>query len=90
MPRARGKRSHEGGESRHHDGTEADEAGFEDGIGGRFVFVALGFEGEVDHHDGVLFDDADQHQDADEAIDVQVFAKEQQGGEGADAGGGQA
>ncbi len=34
--------------------------------------VALGLEREVDHHDGVLLDDADQQHDADDADDVEV------------------
>jgi hypothetical protein len=34
-----------------------------DGVEGRDFFVALPVEGEVDHHDRVLLDDADQHDD---------------------------
>ena len=33
----------------------------------RHAFVALGVEREVDHHDRVLLDDADQQDDADDA-----------------------
>jgi len=33
---------------------------FIDGVERRLPFLALGFQREVDHHDGVLFHDADQ------------------------------
>ena len=40
--------------------------------------VALGFEGEVDHHDGVLLDDADEQDDADERDDAEIDVGEDQ------------
>ena len=43
---------------------------------------ALPLQGEVDHHDGVLLDDADQHDDADEGIEAQVHPEHQQGEQG--------
>jgi hypothetical protein len=54
------------------------------------AFIALLVQGEVDHHDGVLLDDADQHDDADEGVEAQIDAEDQQGQQGAEAGGGQA
>ncbi len=36
--------------------------------------LALGLEGEVDHHDGVLLHDADEQDDADEGDDGQLGA----------------
>ena len=65
-----GEGSHHGGHGGHQDGTETHEAGFEDGAVGRGVVVALRFQGEINHHDGVLFHDADEHEEADEAVDV--------------------
>ena len=50
---------------------------------------ALGFEGEIDHHDGVLLDDADQHDDSDERVDIELVVKDQQRGQRAQSGGGQ-
>ena len=47
-----------------------------DRLGGRLVLVALRLEGEVDHHDRVLLHDADEHEDADEAVDIQLLAEE--------------
>jgi hypothetical protein len=43
-----------------------------------FPFLALRLQGEIDHHDGVLLDDADQEDDADEGDDAEVVAEEQQ------------
>src|SRR6202011_3972034 len=40
---------------------------------------AFSFEGEVDHHDRVFFDDTDQQDDADERDDGQVDAANHQG-----------
>ena len=38
----------------------------------RLAFVALGFQREVDHHDGVLLHDADQQDDADQRDHTQI------------------
>ena len=51
--------------------------------------LPLGFEREVDHHDGILLHDADQQNDADNADDVEVHTEEQQREDGAHAGRGQ-
>jgi len=48
------KSSEERGHGGHHDGAEAEQAGFVNGIERRLAFVALGVEREVDHHDGVF------------------------------------
>ncbi len=48
--------------------------------------AALLLQREVDHHDRVLLDDADQHDQADEAVQIQVDAEDQQGQQRADAG----
>ena len=55
----------------------------------RHALDALGLEREVDHHDGVLLDDADQQDDADDGDDVEIVAEHQQGQQRADAGRGQ-
>ena len=52
----------------------------------RLAFVALGVQREVDHHDGVFLDDADQQDDADERDDAEVGAAEHQREQRADAG----
>ena len=49
--------------------------------------LAFGFEGEVDHHDAVFLDDADQQDDADDGDDAELLAKENQRQKSADAGG---
>ena len=56
--------------------------------GGKPSF-ALGLQGEVDHHDGVLLHDADEQDDADQRDDAEVGSGDEQGEDGADAGGGQ-
>ena len=51
---------------------------------------ALLMQSDVDHHDGVLLHDADQHDDADDRDDIQVEAEELQRQQRAETGGGQA
>ena len=48
--------------------------------------AALGFEREVDLHDRVLLDDADQHDHADERVDVQIHPEQDQRDQRAEAG----
>ena len=55
----------------------------------RQALVALGLQGKVDHHDGVLLHDADQQHDADQRDDAEVGSSEQQRQNRADAGRGQ-
>src|SRR3989442_1287598 len=43
----------------HHDRAEAQEAGLIYGVGRFHALLALGVQSEIDHHDGVLFHDAD-------------------------------
>ena len=78
------ERSHGG----HHDGTEAQQAGFVDGVERGLPFLAFGLESEVDHHDGVFLDDTDQQNDADKRDDAELHAEKKQRQDGAHAGGG--
>ena len=55
-----------------------------DGIVGGLAALALRLEREVDHHDGVFLDDADQKNDADQRDDVQIDTADQQGQDRAD------
>ena len=48
---------------------------------------ALRFDREIDHHDRVLLHDSDQHDDADERVDIQLVVEQQQRGQRAHAGG---
>src|SRR6266849_1240081 len=84
-----GKAAEEGGHGGHHDGTEAEQASLEDGLMRRQALGALGIQGEVDHHDGILLDDANEQDDADEGDDAEVDAAEEEREDGADTGGGQ-
>src|SRR5207245_9101658 len=70
-----GYSSHNGSHGRHHDWTEANQSSFVNGLGGRLGFVPLPFESKVDHHDRVLFYDADKHDEPDERVDAQVHLK---------------
>ena len=56
---------------------------------GGLAFLALGFEREVDHHDGVLLHDADQQDDADQRDDAEIGVADHQGQQRADARRGQ-
>ena len=46
-------------------------------------------EREVDHHDCVLLDDADQHDDANEGVEAQIHVEDQERQQRTQAGGGQ-
>ena len=50
------------------------------------MLVALGRDREVDHHDAVLLDDADQQDDADQRDQAEVESEHHQDRERADAG----
>ena len=82
---SREQRSH----GRHHNGPETHDAGLIDGVFGRLVFFALRIKSEVNHHDGVFLDDADQQQDADQGDDVQVVVREQESEESSNTSRGQ-
>ena len=49
----------------HHDRPEAQQACLINRVVRILALFALGFEREIDHHDGVLLHDADQQHDAD-------------------------
>ena len=59
------------------------------GVVRRQMLLALGLDGEVDHHDAVLLHDADQQNDADQRDDRQIEVKYQQHQQRADARRGQ-
>ncbi len=82
-----GEGAEQGGHGGHHDGTEAQHAGFEDGVAGVLAFGALRRQGEIDHHDGVFLDDADQQNDADDGDDAEVGFGDHQSEQRADARG---
>ena len=63
---------------RHHDGTEAQQAGFVDRVGRVLSVLALAFQREVHHHDAVFLHDADQQDDADDGDHAQILAKKHQ------------
>ena len=85
-----GQGAGEGGDGGHHDGTEAHDTGLEDGFLGSLVAVAFRVEGEVDHHNRVLLHDADEHDQADVAVDVQLLLEKDERQQGAKRRGGQA
>src|SRR6187549_168499 len=62
----------------HHDRPEADDAAFVNRIDRRLAVLPLLLEGEVDLHDRVFLDDADQHDQAHERVDVQLVAEQPQ------------
>ena len=67
-------------------GPEAQQRGLIDGVGGVLALLALGFQGEIDHHDAVLLHDADQQDDADDGDDVQIQMEQHQRQQRAHAG----
>src|SRR5262249_31576228 len=73
----------------HEDGAEAQQAGLVDGLAWAQALFALGIDGEVDHEDRVLLDDANEQNDADEGDDGEVIAGENEREQGPDPGRGQ-
>src|SRR5262249_20886978 len=55
------------GHRRHHDRTKTQRAALVDGLFRILSFQSLRLEREVDHHDGVLLDHAEQHDQTDES-----------------------
>src|SRR6516162_8006289 len=71
----------------HHDRAETQQTGLLDRPFRGLPPVALRLDGEIDHHDGILLDDADQHDDTDDGNDAQIHLEEHEGEQRADAGG---
>ena len=82
-----GKCRKQRGHCRHQDGTESQQAGLVDGLAGTHALGALRIEREVNHHDGVLENNADQQHDADHRDDSQVLAVEHEREERTHTGG---
>ena len=70
----------------HHDGPEAQKACLVDRVNRSHALLPLGLEREIDHHDGVLLDDADQQDDPDQRNHAEIVAAEYQRQQGAYAG----
>ena len=85
-PKAKRKRAEQRRHGGHQDRPEAQQAGFVDRVARALVFLALGGECEIDHHDGVLLHDADQQNDADHGDDAQIGVEQHQRQQRADAG----
>ena len=68
-------------------GRKRKQAGLVNGFDGRQSVIALGLQGEVDHHDGVLLHDAYEQQDADQRHDAEIGSGDEQREDGADSGG---
>ena len=62
----------------HHDGTESHQTPLVDGFQRRHVFVSLRRQGEIDLHDGILLHNADQHDQSDEPVDVEIHLEQPQ------------
>src|SRR5215472_2429131 len=84
-----GERPQDRRHGRHQDWPEAQQAGLVDRLPRRLAFVALRVQGEVDHHDRVLLDDANQQHDSDDGDDVELVPGDHQAQQGADPGRGQ-
>ena len=74
------------GHGGHHDGTKAQQAGLVDRIGRVQAPLPFSFQGEVDHHDAVLFHDADEQDDADNCHHAQILVKQNEREQRAHAG----
>ena len=76
------KKSRHGG---HQDWAKAEQTCFKNGISRALPLLPFHLEGEIDHHDGVLFDNADQQHDADDGNHVEIDSEKRQGQHGAHA-----
>ena len=70
-----GRGAHQSGHRGHGDRTEANQAAFIDRFRRGFVSGAFALDGKINHHDRVLLHDSDQHDDADETVEVQAEMK---------------
>ena len=89
VPKASGNAPQMAAHGGHHDGPEAQHAGFKDGVARILTLIALGLQREIDHHDGILLHNADEQDDADDGDHVEINVKEHESQHGADAGRGQ-
>src|SRR5437867_2943621 len=67
--------SHNNNHDRHHDWTEANQNSFINDLDKHLDFIPLPFKSKIDHHDHVLFYDADKHDEPNEHIDTQIHLK---------------
>src|SRR5882724_7580167 len=70
----------------HDNWAEAQHACLKDRISCTLSFLALSLQRKVDHHDGILLDDADKKEDAYERDDIELAMKEDERADSADAG----
>ena len=68
----------QGGEGSHQDRPKTQQTGLVDRLPRRHALLALSGQREVDHHDGVFLDDADQQYDADNRDNVQFAPRQPQ------------
>src|SRR6476661_10102881 len=71
----------------HHDRPEPNETRLVDRFFGTESFVSLSVEREIDHHDRVLFHDADEQDNSDDRDEIQLIAGCQHSQESTKAGG---
>jgi hypothetical protein len=62
----------------HHDRAEARHRRVKDRVAAVHAFLTFGLQREVDHHDGVLLDDANQQNDTDERDDCEGNAEDEE------------
>ena len=88
MPDPYGQRdsAQQRGHGGHHDGAKAQQAGLVDRIGRVQAALPFSFQREVDHHDAVLFHNADQQDDADNRHHAQILVKQDEGEQRAHSG----
>src|SRR5579883_2453906 len=80
------KRAEQGRTGGHHDGAESQQTGLVDRLLRREALAALGVEREINHHDGVFLDQADEQDHADQPHDAELGLEEHQRQHRADAG----
>src|SRR5580704_1767025 len=82
-----GNAPEESGHSGHHDGPETQQASPVDRLLGAIAFIAFGLNGEINHQDGVLLDDTDEKNDANQGDDIEVAMSDKDGEQGTHSGG---
>ena len=79
----------QGSHGGHHDRAEPDQRSMVNGRHRIEPLGPLGLQSEINHHDAVLFDNPDQHDDPDVGVHIEFHVENGQGRQGAKPGQGQ-
>src|SRR6185369_3884889 len=76
-PQSNGKRPHQRSHGRHHDRPETYESPLVDSHHGTLAAASLSLQSKIYHHDSIFLHNANQHDDADKRVEIQILAEDQ-------------